>query len=259
MQCRVRREDLYEPASDDAVNRDEQVENELRAKLNEQLSGLLGFDFLSDEQTIVPQTQHLEKVKDPGEATEPAAPQEPEELTYEFRLFRNEEPTHTVVIEQDDDHADGPRELAFVVPKRPISYYIAGEPEPDALERIRSSAVSAEYIMEDAKRRRWGLEKPWKVTSITIKAAHPPGSQLASRACDATEGKRKRPGKKKRVILRTRDRAVKKKDEAAKRLLVDKEEHLKEKKKRLNREKKLKRRAKEREKKSTGEDIMADE
>lgn len=247
------------------------MEDELRGRLRAQLSGLLDFDFSSIEQpaavsheTRSPEEAdqpHREEVKAAAAAATAAVAQKPEELTFQFRLFRDEKPTHTVVIQPQGEQVGGTGEVGFVVPKRPMSYYVAEEPDHAAAERFRASAVTADYLLQDAKRRRWGLEKPWRVTSITITAAaRPPG--LSRRKSDAggatsnttttttTEDKRKRPGKKRRILLRTRDRAKREAEETAKKQLVDKEEHLKEKKKRLNREKKLKRRAKEKEKKT---------
>ncbi|KAF3359328.1 hypothetical protein VdG1_02351 [Verticillium dahliae VDG1] len=73
----------------------------------------------------------------------------------------------------------------------------------------------------------------------------------AHRASSATglreDGKRKRPGQKKRLAMRTREREAKKKAEEAEKLKTSKEEQLREKKKRLNRQRKLKRRAKAKE------------
>jgi hypothetical protein len=248
------------------------MEDELRGKLNAQLSGLLHFDFASIEPPAAAprETRSTEEADEPHreevKAAAATAP-EPEELTFQFRLFRDEEPTHTVVIQPQDEQASGTGEVGFVVPRRPMSYYVAAEPGPAAAERFRSSAVSADYLLQDARRRRWGLEKPWRVTAITITTAHPPGFRLAGSEATAAggsggaatgeeeEGKRKRPGKKRRITLRTRDRAKKEAEETAKKQLVDKEEHLKEKKKRLNREKKLKRRAKEREKKTATKEV----
>ncbi|KAI1853660.1 hypothetical protein JX265_004008 [Neoarthrinium moseri] len=248
---RVRREDLYdELASDsDRASQDEEAARELRGKLSAQLSGLLDFDFSSDERAAQPakEARSQEQAGNGNAGAEDADADEPDELAFEFRLFRDEAPTHTIVIDQHDDQkASG--EGAFVVPKRPMSYYMTEGPDSDALNRIRSAAVTPDFIFADAKRRRWGLEKPWRVTHITITAKG--GPQVEPKEDDLTEGKRKRPGKKRRIILRTRAKAKAEKEEAAKKTLLDKEEHLKEKKKRLNREKKLKRRAKEKEKKA---------
>ncbi|KAK6079434.1 nucleolar protein [Seiridium cupressi] len=245
---RVRREELYdEVASDHEASLDEAAENDLRGKLSAQLSGLLDFD-IAPNVAAVQQAQPTE----PEEAEAVPAGEPEGELSFEFRLFRDEAPTHKVVIEQNDDDPEARGEGAFVVPKRPISYYIAGEPDSAIVEKFRFAAVTPDYIFADAKQRRWGLEKPWHVTHITITGGPSGKGSLKSSTEDTqmADDKRKRPGKKRRIILRTREKAKKEKAEAAKKQLETKEEHLKAKKRRLNREKKLKRRAKEKEKKA---------
>ncbi|KAI0122823.1 hypothetical protein BJ170DRAFT_113556 [Xylariales sp. AK1849] len=246
---RVRREDLYDDASasEHEVSQDEQVENELRRKLDAQLSGLLHFEFSPTEAAA--QQPRDTKSNGQREETQLVTVEEPEEVAFEFRLFRDETPTHTVVIQQNDERASGAGEGGFVIPKRPSSYYVAEEPDQHAVERFKLTALNSDYIIENAKMRHWGLETPWKVTHISLKIRHPDPNSGRKEA-EPMEGKRKRPGKKRRIILRTREKARKEKEEAANKHLVDKEEHLREKKKRLNREKKLKRRAKEKEKKA---------
>lgn len=115
--------------------------------------------------------------------------------------------------------------------------------------------MSAEYVLADAKRRRWGLEKPWRVIHINpnSNSALPrtmPGSSKEAGSAEEKKTKRTRPGKKHRIKLRVREKAAREHEETTKKLVLDKEQHLQEKKKRLNRERKLKRRQKEREKKA---------
>ncbi|RYP20609.1 hypothetical protein DL765_002680 [Monosporascus sp. GIB2] len=256
---RVRREELYDSSTDGEDSRDEEVDAALRAKLRAQLSGLLDFSFPPAADTSrgdAPQQQQQRDGAAVGDDDHHQAERE-EELAFSFRLFRDEAPSHKVVLEQDEapPQAGGG---AFVVARRPTSYYLADEPSPDAMARFRAAAVSPDHIFRDAGRRRWGLEKPWRVTTITITAntatgAAAGGDELGSgRGVEA--GKKKRPGKRRRIILRTREKARREREEAAKQQLVEKELHLKEKKKRLNRERKLKRRAKEREKKLASKD-----
>ncbi|KAH6655105.1 hypothetical protein BKA67DRAFT_657064 [Truncatella angustata] len=247
----VRREDLHGDAtSDGEIDLDEAAKDELRAKLNAQLSGLFDFGLPSVEAELR-ETQPMET-----DETDTAPAEEPEELAYEFRLFRDEAPSHTVVIGHDDDNPKAPREGAFVVPKRPMSYYVAEKPDSAAMKRFRFAAVTSDYIFGDAVQNRWGLEKPWRVAHITVTSRLSGKTALTSASGDIkmVDGKRKRVGKKRRIILRAREKAEKEKADAAKKYLEEKEEHLAAKKKRLNREKKLKRRAKEKEKKTTAGD-----
>lgn len=232
-------------ASADEAPLDDAAAKELREKLNAQLSSLLSFDGPVTAEAEEQPPQQME-VDTEGE-TAPA--EEPDELAFEFRLFRDEAPSHTVVIDQNDDREVNRGDGVFVVAKRPNSYYVAGSPGAEAMRRYRFSAVTPNYLFADAKQRRWGLEKPWRVTHITITTGKS-ASAPATNDTEMTDGKRKRPGKKRRILLRTREKTNKEKAEAAKKALEDKEEHLKAKKQRLNREKKLKRRAKEKEKKS---------
>ncbi|KAI1079353.1 hypothetical protein F5B20DRAFT_544604 [Whalleya microplaca] len=239
----VRREDLYGSASDDDESRDDRWDSAMRWKLNEQLSGVLDLHFSTDRNNERPQTVGAnEEVGDEVDTEE--AGQE-----FAFRLFRDEEP-HKVVLQPQNGQTDGAGNGGFVVPKRPMSYYLAEELPPHIMKEFKMAAVSSDYLFEDAKKRRWGLEKPWKVTTISIttnRETGPKSSPVQNSTAEA--GKRKRPGKKRRIILRVREKAKKEKEENAKHELIDKEQHLKDKKKRLNRQKKLKRRAKAREEK----------
>ncbi|KAI0840084.1 hypothetical protein F5Y06DRAFT_263594 [Hypoxylon sp. FL0890] len=256
---RVRREELYESSSEEEAPNDDQLESTLRGKLNAQLSGLLDLDFEVDESNQAhqlpkpPTADANEDHCDDGDVEKPAE-------AFVFRLFRDEEPSRKVVLEPQGAgmEKDGG---AFVVPKRPISYYLAGEPSPEAAEEYRMAAVSADYLFQDAKKRRWGLEKPWKVTTITIttnKKMAAPGSSVST-ANETGRPKKKRPGKKRRIILRVREKVKKEREAAAKQQLIEKEQHLQEKKKRLNKVKKLRRRAKAREKKQNVRDDASSE
>lgn len=244
---------MYNSASDEETAEVDQLDPSLQQKLNEQLSGLLNFSFTEDE--------NVEARQDP-ESTEPHTgdadggrnvadgdAEETGEEAFTFRLFRDEDLSRKVVLGPQDEKI-GKGDGAFIA-KRPMSYYLAEEPSSKVADELNRAAVNADYLLQDAGKRRWGLEKPWKVTTITIttnKRMRPPNSR-SNDDLVAEARKKKRPGKKRRIILRVREKVKKEQEEAAKRQAVDKEEHLKEKKKRLNRQKKLKRRAKEREKK----------
>ncbi|KAI1655643.1 hypothetical protein F4813DRAFT_366724 [Daldinia decipiens] len=259
---RIRREELYDSASDEEAPHDDQWVSTLREKLNAQFSGLLGLSSVTDGDTRAQQVPESHE----GNANETLMDgddvKESQEETFTFRLFRDEEPLRKVVLEPQNAGMEKGGDGAFVVAKRPISYYLAGELPLEATDRFRMAAVSADYLFQDAKRRRWGLEKPWKVTTVTItknNKMRAPDSSVGKNAAADVEKKRKRPGKKRRIILRTREKAKKEQEEAAKQQTVEKEEHLKDKKKRLNRQKKLKRRAKEREKKQGVKDDAGSE
>ncbi|KAL7625025.1 hypothetical protein AAE478_004239 [Parahypoxylon ruwenzoriense] len=260
---RVRREDLYDSASDEETTRDEQQDSALRGKLNAQLSGLLDLSLTADTDTEAQQPPQSGATGVNYGAGGGGDTENPGEEAFAFRLFRDEEPSHKVVLVPQNAEAEKDGDGAFVVAKRPISYYLAGEPPPDIAEEFRAAAVRADYLLQDARKRRWGLERPWKVTTVTIttnKGPGVPGNNI-SRTSVAETGKqkRKRLGKKRRIIIRVREKGKREREEATKQQVVDKEEHLKEKKKRLNRQKKLKRRAKEREKKQGVKDDATSE
>ncbi|KAI1424407.1 hypothetical protein F5Y12DRAFT_454678 [Xylaria sp. FL1777] len=254
MRYRVRRKDVYDSASDSASassgdegGHSSQVDLALRAKLNARLSSILNLKFSAapeaqQQQANQAKAQPVSDVQQQGDHPK-------EEETFAFRLFRDEAPTHTVVLTPDEDPA-AQGNGGFVVPSRPRSHYIASMPSPAQESEYRSVAVTAEYLLADAKRRRWGLEKPWRVIHITpesspaVSSASVPGQQ------EGEKKKRTRPGKKHRILLRVREKAKREREETVKKLALDKEQHIQEKKKRLNREKKLKRRQKEREKKA---------
>jgi hypothetical protein len=239
----VRRDELY---NDNSEGEDESHNGEedagIRAKLNERLSRMISLD-------LEPQ---IEDEPEPMEEDEP-------EL--EFRLFSTSAPK---VVVRDDEEAEGD---GGIISARPMEFYLKDFSSGER-EQIRQVAVDYADIIREAQQRAWGLEVPWRVTKITMKAGKPtsftlspqkPQSKNKSKqklAQDEEPGKRKRPGKKRRIMLRIKEkerlekeRTRKEKEEAMEKQRMTKEEHLKEKKKRLNREKKLKRRQKEKEKK----------
>ncbi|KAI0398180.1 hypothetical protein F5Y17DRAFT_412671 [Xylariaceae sp. FL0594] len=201
-----------------------------------------------------------------------------EEEAFAFRLFRDEEPTHTVILTPEDDSLHNPSSSSgFVVPRRPISYYVSPPLTPEQEGAYRSASVSAEYLLQNARRRnKWGLEKPWRVVRVAavkregdkvegVVVVVPTTTPATGDNEDKMEGvetslkggeeseaskKKKRPGKKHRIRARVKAKEALERAEAARKHALEKEQHIQEKKKRLNREKKLKRRQKEREKKA---------
>jgi hypothetical protein len=174
-----------------------------------------------------------------------------EEGQFEFRLFSTSAPQRIVIAPDELKEQGGP-----LISTRPISFYVRGKLSPEELERYRIAAVTGGDILEESRKRAWGLEVPWRVRTIVVSAGSKATGSKSSQSggttgLDGMAGEatgRKRPGKKRRIALRKKEKV--KKEEESKRMT--KEEHVKEKKKRLNREKKLKRRQKEREKKAAG-------
>ncbi|ROW02639.1 hypothetical protein VSDG_01605 [Cytospora chrysosperma] len=247
---RVRRDELYDSSSDADSNSSQNgaEDAELRARFNEQLSNLLGLD-LSPPEPAAEQDADPDSAQRQGGAEEHEGKHEEEE--FEFRLFstssKTAAPTKVVLSASDDEGEQG--EGAFLMPARPVTYYMAGEPTPEQREGYQQAAVTAEDILAGAGKRAWGLERPWRVVKITVSSGKSPGgprgvvsATLTAKGQEDEGAKRKRPGKKRRIAMRIKAKA----ERAQVDQKMSKEEHLREKKKRLNREKKLKRRAKER-------------
>ncbi|KAM0335816.1 hypothetical protein ACHAQA_000866 [Verticillium albo-atrum] len=233
---RVRREDLAHAGSDAAStdNEDDQLHAALRAKLQAQLASTLTFAPLDAPKAATQETPATDAQE---------GDQQHDEEEFEFRLFSSAKPAAKVVLPDDDEGA--PREGAMLR-RRPLRYYITEELTAQQRAEIEFAAVSADDVLAGAARRWWGMEMPWRVTHVEVKGK--PAAKKGTAAAGLREdGKRKRPGQKKRLALRTREREGKRKAEEAERLKASKEEQLKEKKKRLNRQRKLKRRAKAKE------------
>ncbi|KAK0719762.1 hypothetical protein B0H67DRAFT_486101 [Lasiosphaeris hirsuta] len=236
---RVRRQDLYDSAFErhSSPEGDDEGKAEIRAKLNARLSNLLSLGPIE-----VGNVGHDAAVDGVDEAND----QPQDEGEFEFRLFSTSGPSQKVIIAAEETHQGPP------ISERPISHYVRGELAPEEKARLQFSAVSGSDVVAESKRRAWGLEVPWRVTRIAISADRRKGKQSGERiavregAPEESQG-RKRPGKKRRITLRIKEKAAKETAATKAKQLMTKEEHLREKKKRLNREKKLKRRKKEKE------------
>ena len=218
----------------------------------------------------------------PGGAEPPsdAPPAEAEDETFEFRLFA---PTTTAVASNtdqsftpdvtatqriilsnsdDEDLGDG----AFTIPHRKLSWYIAAPATGARKAEFEEAAVSSEVVWRGREQRAWALEKPWRVTVIRTGSTpipQPAGRQAAKsismQVAVEENGKTKRtkPNKKRRIVVRIRERALSEKLEAE-RLRRAREEEEKatrgvedaEKRTARNRERKIKRREREKRKKA---------
>lgn len=243
---RVRREELYDASSDrhSSPERQNEEDAELRAKLNARLSNLLSLNL--DATTTTPPAPT--KPQSTSEETQPPDGQDDAagEAEFEFRLFSTSTAAPKVVLAPEEGEApfSGP-----ALSQRPISHHIRGELSPHEAEQFQRAAVAGRDVRAWAGQRAWGLEVPWRVTRITVTVGAKRGSVEQQGVTGTVTQKKKRLGKKSRIVLRKREKAKKEAEAAREKLKMSKEEHLKEKKKRLNREKKLKRRLKEKEKK----------
>ncbi|KAK1972917.1 hypothetical protein LY78DRAFT_688044 [Colletotrichum sublineola] len=267
---RVRREELDDSSEDEASGHDEQQDAELLAKLHARMAGMLDLSGIDQGPAETAAAAAAAADDDtamtdgPGRDTQgdddDNAPEE-----FEFRLFTTTDPTTKIALVDEDER--GLQGDGAMLRGRPLSYYIAGEPTPEARAELAFAAVSGDEVVARARQRWWGMEMPWRVTRIPSAS----GAAAESGKCVGEEeeeeetaaaaaARRRRPGKKKRVALRVRERERKKKAEEQERAKLGKEEALKEKKKRLNRLKKLRKRAKAKEgKKGDGGAAEGDE
>jgi hypothetical protein len=246
--------------------------------LNAHLSSILAIPALTTTTTTTTTTIPVADIPrsskpNPGEASEPKdeaaeaawkegeEQQQQQEEAFAFRLFSTSAPSQKVVLPSQDDELYVPS--ARPIAPRPLSHYIRGPLTPLQQEQFRLAAVAGREVVRRARKERaWGLEVPWRVVTVRITAdtGADAGAASAKVGAEGEEGseepgstmskiKKRRPGKKRRIVMRKREKAKREVEAAKERSLVTKEEHLKEKRKRLNREKKLKRRRKEKEKK----------
>ncbi|KAF7548223.1 hypothetical protein G7046_g8749 [Stylonectria norvegica] len=252
---RVRREDLN--TSDGSAwggSEDDERDAELRARLNAQIAKSLGLDesysqspgaTAARSQPILdlPSTDTTSRQHSPASAQE-EVDEDPADEEFLFRLFSTARPTQKVILEHETElKGDG-----ALAAGRPLSYYAATNATGKERQEYDFAAMSGDEILARSKHRTWGLELPWKLTTITV--TRNAGSGVSNSAPRKEEDdKRRRPGKKQRIILRKLAKAKAERTLAQAQKLVEKEEHIKDKKKRLNRLKKLKKRAKAKEEK----------
>ncbi|KAJ9151432.1 hypothetical protein NKR19_g4966 [Coniochaeta hoffmannii] len=246
---RVRRDELYSSGGEGDEVSHAQDDAATRAKLNERLARMFSLDAAAGISGAGDSDEELpDAPADSGDQDQPA---------FEFRLFSTSGSAPKVVV-ADEDEGDG-----TILSSRPKSFHLKEEFTEEELARAKEVAVDYADIVLGAQQRAWGLEVPWRVTKITLTSGKTTiaTSHKGSKTKVTTEetGTRKRPGKKRRVALRIKEKERKQKEEERKareeeasKQRLTKEEHLREKKKRLNREKKLKRRQKEKEKKLAG-------
>ncbi|KAL6855776.1 hypothetical protein J3F83DRAFT_456127 [Trichoderma novae-zelandiae] len=254
---RVRREDLR--ASDESSWSGSEVDAELEARLNAQIAKSLGIDESAHRPPQPPVTLPvLEKPRTGRRAederlssdseSEPSTPVDDStpnddngdgDEGYAFRLFSTAGPAPKVVLEDYDKVVEGK-----ILRGPPLSYYLATDVSPERKHQYEVAAVSGEDVIARSKVRHWGLELPWKVTTIKVTRKARPGEEAnGAQTENEQQAGRKRPGKKSRIAMRKKARARARAEEEAKKKMADKEEQIKEKKKRLNRLKKLRRRA----------------
>ncbi|KAI4281619.1 MAG: hypothetical protein L6R38_003560 [Xanthoria sp. 2 TBL-2021] len=166
---------------------------------------------------------------------------DPSEEAYEFQLFSQKSRPSAVSTPQPlkvQLRSPSPevKEPGFIRPARSQDFYFTGAVTPEAQKRFRSVAIEGE---------RPGSHLRWRLTTLTLpsyKKVNADSNLLET----AQAGKRKRPGKKRRIAVRTETQARKRREEVVQIAEAEKAAVLLEKRSRRNREKKLKRREKAR-------------
>ena len=243
---RVRRDELFgdSDASSRSGSDDEDGDAEsLRARMNAKIAQSLGLRTGETrlDGVFTPDTQRQGDSSGVLDADEDEA----EDDGFEFRLFNSSEAAPKIVLEDESE----PQGEGGLVAGRPHSSYLVAEVPARLKMQYDYAAVSGEDIMARSSQRFWGQELPWKVRNVSM--VRTADGKVDDKVASDDDGlaRRKRPGKKRRIALRTKERAQKERREAAAKRGTEKEDHLKDKKKRMNRLKKLRRRAKDREKK----------
>ncbi|KAF6230880.1 hypothetical protein HO173_010996 [Letharia columbiana] len=176
---------------------------------------------------------------------------------YDFRLFTRPHASGTASV----GASNGPQRIAIRSPSpaggesgftsvgRPDKYYFAGDTGAELAQQYARAAVSGQDIVEGLKMRWRGMELPWRVTVIkTTESGNVVGLE---HQLQAQTNRRKRSGKKRRVVIRKRVEARAAKEVVARQYRAEKEAAEREKRTQKNREKKIKKRQKDRLKKVT--------
>ena len=257
----VRRSELYSRArEEDDETSEDGVDALLEAQLRERLVGIYGdFDLDLD---VRPQ-QGEKGVHDNDR--EEGAHEEEAEQEFEFRLFSGQGGAGKKIVlsNEEEDTGDG----AFLVKQRRLGYYIAEKADGERKREFEVAALSGENVLRMQRSRAWGLEVPWRIKVIKVSSKRKvntvDGVEKENLVFGITdedeEGKRKRPGKKRRIVLRERQ---KKRDALAARRKKEKDEKEAEREKRTrkNRERKIKRRLKDKAKKAgEGANVIMDD
>ncbi|KAF7955056.1 uncharacterized protein EAE97_000315 [Botrytis byssoidea] len=236
---RVRRSDLYTRSSSSSPEPPSPIDPDISARFHNQLASLYG--PISFQSCATGNASNPESINDAPHSP-PLGDNQDQAEEFDFRLFSNVQEGKIVLKEEAIDKG------IFVVQERDKSYYFTGPIEGQRKEKYAIAAISGENILEGRGKRYWGLEVPWRVRVVKIGVGGQKklGSNglLGARNSSNVE-KRRKLGKKKRILMRERRRAIEAQEQAMTREKESKEEADKERRARKNREKKVKRKAKE--------------
>lgn len=145
-------------------------------------------------------------------------------------------------------------EPGFTNPNRDESYYFTHEPSDDAKARFDDVAVTAQDVLARSESIWPGSSYPWKV----LRVQNTKGQRIiisnsntlfAKLSDNFPNSKRKRPGKKARIQVRTKLATAKTRQDESRKAAEQKEAEEREKRTRRNREKKVKKKQREKAKK----------
>jgi hypothetical protein len=252
LQYSVRREDLYTNSRSSSFSPSPSTPDpELKAAYHARLSSIFG--------SIPASAPSPDPI--PNESFDQEEREEDGERKFIFRLFKSDKTGDTgrTIVIRDKEEGTGTGAFLF---ERDRRFYFAEKATGERKRGFEHCAVDGEDVLRLSRGRNWGLEVPWRVSVIRMsgKWKDAGGKELRGREKGMEgdeEGKRKRPGKKRRIILRERkkksveDAEKRKLEEERKRVEREaREEMEREKRTKRNREKKVKRKMKEKMKKA---------
>ncbi|ESZ93681.1 hypothetical protein SBOR_5921 [Sclerotinia borealis F-4128] len=239
---RVRRSDLYTRSASSSPEPSSPIDPDAAARFHEQLASLYGaVPPLSCATEIVLKPELGNDALDLSPPEDDQDQDQDAEEEFDFRLFSNDKEGKIVIKEEAADQG------VFVVKDRNKSYYFTGPIEGKRKEEYAMVTVSGEDVLQGRELRYWGWEVPWRVKILKIGI----GGQktVGNNGLGVSNGyigeKKRKPGKKRRIILRERRRKNEAQEEAMTKEKESKEEADRERRARKNREKKVKRKAKE--------------
>ncbi|KAL8655950.1 MAG: hypothetical protein Q9226_002842 [Calogaya cf. arnoldii] len=174
------------------------------------------------------------------------------EEAYEFHLFSRRSRPSTISTPQPPKvqlRSPSPelKEPGFIRPTRSHDFYFTSAVTAEARRRFQDVAIEGEHP---------GSQLPWRLTTLPL-SSHKQVHAALNLLDNTQAGKRKRPGKKRRIAVRTKIQALKKREEVVRLAEAEKAAFHMEKRSRRNREKKLKKREKARSLKK-GEEGVSD-
>ncbi|KAL8786646.1 MAG: hypothetical protein Q9213_002675 [Squamulea squamosa] len=233
----VGRSELYPRSSSPAsIDSHDQLRDTWRRKLD-----LAYKDGISDQQTHDTNS----RVGSPAETLDDL-----NEEAYDFKLFSQKPSQATISAPQPPRvllRSPSPevKDPAFVYQTRSHKFYFTGIITPEQMARFQDAAIEGQDVLRESQTKWPGLMLPWRVTTIAFSAAKR-ANAVSSTTAAVEVGKRRKPGKKRRIIIRSKAQARKEREEATRLAEAEKATIAMEKRSRRNREKKLKRREKAR-------------